>query len=781
MLWRGMSNDALALLVNQSASSHQSGLTIEQLTLEAVGYTHLRQLRDAESRLAEAKKLCAASDDPACGGVLRAEGVLAIESGQIKQAHGFFEQSLSFARVHHDEFMEATALLNLGVASLQQELFDAAVDWSQKSYSVSKELGAEDLAQTALGNLGFAYYQLGDSERARDMFVQAESRAAQLGDSTDQISWLTYLGYIDADERNYFRAEETYTRALVLARQIDSKGDISEATRALARVSLLAGKLDQAQNYASQAVNLARLGENRRDEVYPTLMQGQVAALRGNRSDAQTIFQDVENNSVTPEFIKWEARHSLAQLYEGYDQSVLADHEYSAALATFEAARKDVHHEELQVSFLTNASRIYDDYIHFLVAKGKTNRALQIADYSRARTLAEGLGQLNNAASNKDSSEIKPSISVTHTSIQKEVSAFAPYVLNAQQIARRADGTVLFYWLGEKQSYLWAITGQNTKLFTLPPEAEIKAAVQHYRKSLVVPRDVLANAVDDGSALYRMLVAPAQDSIKRNSGRQDAKVFIIPDGVLNSLNFETLIVPDPKPHYWIEDATITNAASLHLLGASRSTNKGVSGNLLLMGDATRASPDFSPLANASVEMKDIQKHFPVTKQEVFQGDHANPPAYLSSRPERFSVIHFVAHGTASRLSPLDSAIILSKATTEEDSYKLYARDIIRHPLHAGLVTISTCSSAGDRAYSGEGLVGLSWAFLLAGAHNVVGALWEASDDSTPQLMDKFYEELQKGKSPSAALRSAKLTMLHSDTYAYRRPFYWATFQLYTGS
>ena len=52
---------------------------------------------------------------------------------------------------------------------------------------------------------------------------------------------------------------------------------------------------------------------------------------------------------------------------------------------------------------------------------------------------------------------------------------------------------------------------------------------------------------------------------------------------------------------------------------------------------------------------------------------------------------------------------------EGDSYKLYARDIVKHHLTARLVTISACEGAGKRAYSGEGLVGLSWAFLRAGA------------------------------------------------------------------
>ena len=75
---------------------------------------------------------------------------------------------------------------------------------------------------------------------------------------------------------------------------------------------------------------------------------------------------------------------------------------------------------------------------------------------------------------------------------------------------------------------------------------------------------------------------------------------------------------------------------------------------------------------------------------------------------------------------------------------------------------------------------LSWAFLRAGAHNVIGALWDVSDVSTPQMMDELYGGLKKGTAPDVALRNAKLTLLHSGS-SFRKPFYWAPFQLYSGS
>src|SRR5713101_9720606 len=172
-------------------------------------------------------------------------------------------------------------------------------------------------------------------------------------------------------------------------------------------------------------------------------------------------------------------------------------------------------------------------------------------------------------------------------------------------------------------------------------------------------------------------------------------------------------------------------------------------------------------------------YFPESQRQVLSKAQATPAAYLSSRPEQYAFLHFVTHGTASRARPLESAVILSKEK-DEDSYKLYARDIVKRHLSAYLVTISACNGSGTRAYSGEGLVGLSWAFLRAGAHNVIAALWEVNDASTPQLMDKLYAELSQGWDPATALRAAKLSLLRSDT-VFSKPFYWAPFQLYSGS
>jgi len=762
LLWRGKYPDVLSLLGSAATTPMSQDLSVAVDTLQAIACARQLDLETANRRFEEAERLCETAATPACGEAFQGRGLVALGQNQFPEARRNFERSLSFARSNADRFLEATSLLNMGAISLKEEHFDETIDLSDASYQIARALDAADVALVAEGNVGWAYYKLGDSEKALRPLLEAEKRASQLGDVFSQENNLTNIGYVDMAAGDFAKAERSFRSSLELARAQNSKEHMLNALRVLARLAVQTGDLAKASQYAEQALNIARESGNRIDELYPTLVQGQVAASRGDATAAENKFHGLEQDKSCPAFLKWEAEHSLARLYEDENRSDSADRAYHAALATFEAARDTVQHEDFQLSFLTNASRIYDDYIHFLVARGKAGAALQWADFSRARTLSEGLGLLPKG------------------------SATGPPPLNSQQLARRAQGTILFYWLGEKQSYLWAVTPLKTSLFTLPPGAEIDAAVQRYRKALGGPQDVLESSDRDGQSLYRILIAPAQSSLKK-----DAKVFVIPDGSLNNLNFETLLVPEskardskmpasnpsqPKLHYWIEDVTIANASSLRILGAARDSKATRNRDLLLVGNSVAPNDKYPELSKAAAQMESVARHFPAAEQKIFARAQATPAAYLASSPEQFSYIHFVAHGTASRLSPLDSAIVLSKGSAEDDSFKLYARDIIRHPLRADLVTISACYSSGERSYSGEGLVGLSWAFLRAGAHNVIAALWEATDASTEQLMDKFYDDLNKGSSPDAALRAAKLSLLRNSRF--RNPFYWAPFQLY---
>jgi CHAT domain-containing protein len=264
-----------------------------------------------------------------------------------------------------------------------------------------------------------------------------------------------------------------------------------------------------------------------------------------------------------------------------------------------------------------------------------------------------------------------------------------------------------------------------------------------------------------GRQLYETLLAPAMRYVR------SPRIIVVPDGRLSSMNLEAAIVPSPKPHYWLEDVTLSYTPALHFLQPEK-TRKASSQRLLLIGDVPASGPDFLALRRAGSEIMTVGRYF--AQPVVLAGPKATPRAYLDSSPGRFSTIHFAAHGTANERTPLDSSVILAGG-------KLSGHEIKEARLTAELVTVSSCNSAGKRTYQGEGLVGLAWAFLRAGAKRVVAAQWDVSDATSPLLMDVMYSEVAKGRDPASALRQAKLAMLRAGGKD-ARPFNWAPFILY---
>ena len=230
-----------------------------------------------------------------------------------------------------------------------------------------------------------------------------------------------------------------------LARRTDHKEQISDAITSLAFVTAKSGELDLASAYSTEAISLARANNNRVDELYPLLAKAQIFARQGNALQAEQLFSEIADDPKVDPSLKWATQHEVANLYSDQKSSDKAKAAYRTALVTFETARSSLQHEDVKLPFLANATSLYEDYVRFLLSEKKTAEALSVADHARARTLAEGLGQL------------------------PKNESVLPRALDAQRIARTAGGPILYYFLGEKQSYLWAITSQKTSLFQLPP------------------------------------------------------------------------------------------------------------------------------------------------------------------------------------------------------------------------------------------------------------------------------------------------------------------------
>ncbi len=749
LMRQGRYEDSLSLLnVGLPQSLAQSEIAVWQKLTQGISLAYLARYPQAQAVLSQAQTLAPSVSPQLMGELLLRQGTLASLQWDLGNAESLFRLSLQFARIHKDPFLEASALGSLGVVATRMERYDESIDWNKQALRLDQSLGWLSLTAKAEGNIGWSYYQLGDFENAIDQYKHGMDDAVRTGLDHEHVLWLTNSGVVHFALQDYDSAETESQLALNLARLLKDPADVIDCLQNLAVVNIEKGHFPEAQREVDETSLLEKSAPDRPRELYTLLLAAQLAAKTGNLPQAARSYERIAGDTLAATSLRWEAQASLAQVHAMLGKNALAEREFGEAISTIAKAQRELQHEEFRLSFLSSAIRFYNAYVDFLIAQHRPSDALAIAERSRAQTLTAGLTEPSQALA---------------TSFPR---------VNPRQLAVRFHSTLLFYSLGTPHSYLWVITPEKSSLLSLPSQPEIDSLVKSYREQIRDGDDPLKAPNSPASKLYSMLVQPGAKLIPPGS-----RVIVLPDGSLYSLNFETLIVPRPAPHYWIQDVTLTTANSLTLLHRSQSTLPPPNPRLFLVGDPVSSDDQFPPLRQAAREMSLVKGYFPEHRRRILAGKDATPSSYFSAEPNRFDYLHFVTHGTASRTHPLDSAVILTKSG---DSTKLYAHEIITRPLHAYLVTVSACDGVGKRTYAGEGLVGLSWAFLRAGAHHVIASLWEVNDDSTPQLMDDLYKGLRAGQDPASALRNAKLSLVRSQG-VFRKPFYWAPFQLYAGS
>ncbi len=639
-----------------------------------------------------------------------------------------------------DHYREALALNNLGMGFVVRSRFDEALPYFERILALG-ELDGMTVSGLASNNAGICLARLGQYDRAE----AAQRRAIEIHKDGGVQNYLQALGELG----NTFLLQQDAERALPLLQQafdtaVES-GLAAEAAlwaRNLASAHTRFGRWDEAERYIAEA---RRLEPNARpaSELFAEVTAAQVTAGKGQRDAARRQFEAVLQKSGSESSVRLIAYDGLSRLAIEEGRSQEAARHFEAALAEAERTRADLVRADWRLSFLARRISFYQAYVNLLAGQGRVDRALEIADSSRGRVLAEGHG-------------VEAPARVTAASFRR--------------LARDTGSVLLFYWLAPRESRVWVVTGDAVRSESLPPAADIEKLVADHQSVMQnAVADPLAPGPTAGDRLYQALVAPIQSHIPPG-----ASVVVVPDGALGRINFETLTTGEGTErgkHYWIEDVTIQIAPSLALL--QRQAARTSPASLLLVGNPTPRAPEFPALSYASAEMSGIAKHFGAANVTSLAGEQATPDAFRAAAPERFSAIHFTSHAVASLESPLDSAVILSGPA---QGFKLYARDVAAMPLAADLVTVSACRSAGERAYTGEGLVGFAWAFLRAGSRRVVAGLWDVDDRSTAMLMDEVYARIAKGAAPAAALREAKLALIKQ---GFPKPYYWAPFQLFT--
>jgi CHAT domain-containing protein/Flp pilus assembly protein TadD len=693
----------------------------------------LGRFPEAETTLTQAAEAArTAHSAPLAAEVQLRRGTLLAMQSHFDEAQQMLHSVLDDSLRRHDTYLAANAASNLGFTLLSASRYDEAIPAYEQAQALFVDFGAQESVARAYGNLGACYARLGDYETASRYYDQAQTAFAKTGNRFEQQIWLGNGGNLHVLTGDYAAAVEPYKQALAIARAIPNDVWAGRWLSNLATTYIGLEDWQSAENYYKQAVDLKRRLNDTTYQANSVINAAEIAAGRGRPEEAVRLFREALTKPSEDPTVELDAHAGLARIEK-------TEAEFRAAIASIDHRGSALLKDEYRLSWLSSLIRFYRFYVDFLIANNQPDRALEIAESSRAHVLAAG----NN--------------SVTH-------------VADYQRLARQSSATLLEYWLGDTHSYLWVVTPARTYLHQLPPARELRPLVERYRAVTAAGRNPLDVATDVGHKLYDTLLAPVLADAP-----QSTHFIVVPDGDLDSFNLETLPAGKSDRQFFIEQATISVAPSLGYLSTATPATP-TRGSILLIGDPLSTNPQFPRLEFASQEMDSIANAMAGWESTVIKGADARPEAYSAAGPAHFGFIHFSAHATANEISPLDSAVILSGPAEKS---RLSAREVMAQPLTARLVTVSACRSAGGKTYAGEGLVGFAWSFLRAGAGNVIAGLWDVNDRSTADLMTRLYTGIAAGQSIPESLRQAKLALLHKGG-AYAKPFYWAPFELFAG-
>lgn len=343
-----------------------------------------------------------------------------------------------------------------------------------------------------------------------------------------------------------------------------------------------------------------------------------------------------------------------------------------------------------------------------------------------------------------------------------ELVAPSPLELASLQSVLDSDEMALLYFLGPR-SFLFLVTQEELRYAEIASASEINGLAERYNRALgsgKLNRSVALEPLDpkprDGSldedtaALSKILLDPLRREIELVA---DRSLLIVPTQNLWMVPFESL--PGLQQNkFLVQERSLSYSPSLSLLVRYRQLQKSrkSAGGALVLGGAEYGE-DVAPLPYATLEAESIAESW--SESTLYTGAKATESAYLKNPSRQNShLIHIATHGVLGE----HPALLLTPENGGDG--RLDMAEILAAPIDAELVTLSACSSGRGWVKPGEGVVGLSRAFLHAGASSVMVSLWNVNDQSTFQLMSLFYENLE-GSGPSKALRKAQLEMIEA--------------------
>lgn len=518
----------------------------------------------------------------------------------------------------------------------------------------------------------------------------------------------------------------------------------------------------------------------------------------------------------------WQARTVLALALRAAGRRTEAVTAFRQAIDFIEAQQKSLSFDEIGKSrYFDERTEPYIELTDLLVELGRPREAFAVAERAKARSLEETLRQshldselstaeqqkrddldqrlvtlnrqilsgqgdtpllrrnLNDARVEWERFQVEAAIS--HPELRIQTLNVRPAGALAVPAGLR-DAVVIEYVVSRAHTIVFALTqsGKGPRIAARVinvSRAQLDREVGDFR-ARIERRDY------DGArlarSLYDLLLGPVEALIEGHK-----LLVVVPHDILWRVPFQALLRPDET--YIIQRQAVAYAPSLAMLRASEDRHlsaKVPPGELLAFGDPTIARSTaeglhalyrdaaLGQLPEAAKEVRALGGIYDAKRSRVYTGDAARESTF-KAEAAHYRVLHLAMHAILNGSAPMYSGLIMNGGGDSREDGVLEAREILGMSLSADVAVLSACETARGTIGVGEGVVGMSWAFLAAGCPTTVVSEWRAESSATEMLMIEFHRRLVKGESKAEALRGAALALMRIPRYAHC--FYWADF------
>ena len=720
----------------------------------------------------------------------------------------------------------------------------------------------------SLTGIAEVYLQLAETDQALRYWERALRLLETTGMKNALVDVLMAVGDTYLASGDDQKALERFERALTLADEIKNLRLQSYALRSIAGVYVRRRQAEQAHPYLERSLQAQEGVGDRRLEAVIRIDIGEVQEILGEHRMAVASLEEALRLSRAARDRVREARalFGLAHSSLGLADLDGARQYSSASLAVIESLRTATERSDLRSSYLASVHRHYEQQVEILMRlhearprAGFAAAAFEAAERARARSLLDNLaqarielradvdpvllrreeavnkafdawaeGQRRSAGAHREADAAAyRDLEDRYQQVQAEIRGRSPRyaaltqprpltLAAVQKQVLAGDTLLLEYALGERRSFLWAVSSNSYSTYLLPPQAEIEARSQRVYERLTARLHASGNARDrrrqieqaddeywrEAQHLSEVLLGPVANTIKGK------RLVIVADGALQHLPFAALPAPGGSHARipMVVDHEIVGLPSASVLAALRDETRHrelAAGAVAVIADPVFEADDPRLLGAATrlgVQQAGLLRdgsatsvpRLAATRQEADAIVAAAPPGTVmkaidfdASRTtamngslSRYRILHFATHGVFNNDQPGLSGIMLSMFDGHGGAQDGFLRlhDIYSLKLPAELVVLSACNTALGKSIKGEGLVGIVRGFMYAGAKRIVASHWKVDDEATGELMARFYESMFKDKqSPAAALRQAQLAIQQHERW--QSPFYWAAFVL----